>query len=200
MSFGGLNRFDHLLHPGLLDLYRRAGFRYFYCAIEQFDDASLSHMNKAQDTKRIRTAMNLLAEFGFMVGVSLLYGLPYETEQSINRTLDFTAEWVDQGTIRIVSESIFSFHPGTPAGNDTKIGFDRTPPNKGFPFDRFEEGQWEHHEHVTGNYLERILRLSEKQFGNVMVRNRHSWYANKGYVMSPARSLVSETGGYSSGF
>jgi len=86
MRFGCLNRFNHLLDHRLLEAYREAGFMYFYCAIEQFDDNALSLMGKAQDERRIRLAMELLGKHGFQVGVSLLYGLPYETLRSVNRS------------------------------------------------------------------------------------------------------------------
>lgn len=184
MVFGCLNRFNHLTNPGLVAAYRDAGFRYFYCAIEQFEDGALKLMGKGQDTELISRSMQVLHDHGMMLGVSLLYGLPYETRTSVLSTIDFTAEWVDAGLIRLVSESVLSYHPGTPAARNQRLCFDRSPPNQGYPFNQFEEGQWEHPPHVTADYLEWILRLSEARYGPVMVRNRHSWYAREGYVQT----------------
>ncbi len=183
MAFGCLNRFNHLKNERQLQAYREAGFVYFYCSIEQFDDKPLKLMNKAQDTRAIRESMSLLSEYGFMLGVSLLYGLAGEDESTIRSTLDFVQHWVAEGTVRLVSESVLSFHPGTPEGKSKAGSFSRTPPNRGFPFDRFEEGQWWHPRHVTASYLERILEESEDRFGAAMVRNRHSWYAKNGYIL-----------------
>ena len=181
--FGSLNRFNHLKNSELVNLYRKAGFNYLYCSIEQFDDMALQNMTKDQKVKQIESSIKLLKQHDFHLGVSLLYGLPYETEKSIRTTLDFTKQWVDTGTIILVSESVLSYHPGTPAGQGKNLEFNRTPPNQGYPFNRFEEGQWYHPEHVNQKYLETILKLSQDKFEKVMVRNRHSWYAQQGYTL-----------------
>ena len=182
MVFGCLNRFNHLTKPEVVRAYREAGFRYVYCAVEQFDDQSLRSVGKAQTTRTIQRAMEVLGENGIEVGVSLLYGLPGESKRSIGATLDFTAEWVSKGTIKLVSESVLSFHPGTPTATGRRVRFDCVPPNQGFPFDRFEEGQWYHPEHVTADHLDWILEESEERFGQALVRGRHSWYQTHGLV------------------
>jgi radical SAM superfamily enzyme YgiQ (UPF0313 family) len=183
LQFGCLNRFNHLQNKHLVEQYRNAGFVYFYCAIEQFDNVVLRRMNKCITTDTMRSAMVNLHDQGIALGVSLLYGLPYETEDSVKATLDFVAEWVDAGVIKLVSESVLSLHPGTLEGANLISGFDCTPPNPGFPYTRFEEGQWYHPRKVTAKYLEGIVELSERRFGHVLVRNRHSWYRKKGLVM-----------------
>jgi len=190
LTYGCLNRFDHLIEPDLVEVYHNAGFKYVYCAIEQFSDGALKQMKKGESTLQMQRAMELLADSGFQVGVSLLYGLEYETEKSIAATLDFVERWVQEGTIKLVSESVLSYHPGTPGGRGKAGRFDQIPPNRGFPFDRFEEGQWYHPAHVTPNYLEAILMSSEKRFGDVMVRNRHSWYARNDRTFSASRDGV----------
>lgn len=174
--FGSLNRFDHLTKPEIVKAYEKAGFEYVYCSVEQFDNPTLKEMGKCQKAEQIRSSIELLSERGFNIGVSLLFGFQYETQGSIKKTLDFAAEWVRKGTIKLVSESILSFHPGTPAGHKVKGGFNRTPPNSKYPFDQFEEGIWYHEPHVTPKYLKRILKMSEDRFKDQMVRNRHSWY------------------------
>lgn len=183
MRFGSLNRFNHLSNRSLVELYKRAGFDYLYCSIEQLDDAVLKQMSKGQKVSQIESSLKLLQETGIKVGVSLLYGLPYETELSLRKTLDFTKKWVDKGVIVLVSESVLSYHPGTPEGLGKDLEFNRTPPNIGHPFNRFEEGQWFHPNHVDRNYLENILKMSSERFGKQTVRNRHSWYASQGYTL-----------------
>jgi len=179
MVFGSLNRFNHMVDPKLVELYRQAGFAYVYCSIEQFDDATLKSMSKSMTTGQIVRGLEALSQNGIKVGVSLLYGFPYETKQSIRATLNFTKEWVDRGVIQLVSESALSFHPGTPEGRNQKLSFNRKPPHIGFPWNRFEEGQWYHPEHVTADYLEEIAAMSEERFSKVLVRNRHSWLKRK---------------------
>lgn len=182
--FGSLNRFNHLNNENSLENYRKAGFKYIYCSIEQLDNDALKNMNKKQKVNHIKQSLKLLNQYGFRIGVSLLYGLPYESDESITTTLDFTKQWVDNGTIILVSESVLSYHPGTPAGQTLRLSFNRTPPNAGHPFDKFEEGQWYHPKHVNQEYLDSILQQSQNMFENAMVRNRHSWYAEQGLLLN----------------
>jgi len=182
IKFGSLNRFNHLSNQKMIDRYASAGYVYAYCAIEQMDDSVLGGIGKAQDEKIIRKSMDLIRNNKLKLGTSLLFGLPNENETSIARTLDFTEEFVRDGTIKIVSQSALSYHPGTVLGEVVSGGFVRTPPNQGYPFDRFEEGQWYHPPHVTTQYLKKILDVSEQKFSPVLSRNRHSWYAQKGLV------------------
>ena len=182
MMFGSLNRFDMLGNKHILDLYWEAGFRYFYCSIEQFDDATLERMAKSQNVQQISESMHLISRRGFTLGVSLLYGFPWETENSINKTIDFTHEWITNGPINLVSESVLSYHPGTPLARNMNLDFNRTPPHQGFPFDRFEEGQWYHPQHVTADRLEKIYCLSFSKFREYLVRERHSWVERQGLL------------------
>lgn len=194
MRFGCLNRFNHLTDPRLLEAYREAGFEYFYCSIEQFEDTALTALRKDQSTSAITTAMTRLHGFGFRLGVSLLYGLPTESEESIRATLDFVGKWVDMGTIELVSQSVLTVHPGTPLGRGSAGTFNRRAPNRGYPFDRFEEGQWDHLPHVTADYLERVDDAAERIFGRALVRHRHSWSARRGLLRNscPAARAVRE--------
>jgi radical SAM superfamily enzyme YgiQ (UPF0313 family) len=180
MKFGCLNRFDHLLSGRIVQAYADAGFDYVYCSIEQFDDIASNKMSKRQQKTIIEKSMEQLNQQSLRVGVSLLCGLPFETKDSIQNTLDFTQKWVQDGTVVVVSESALSYHPGTPIGNGSFFNFNRTPPNIGYPFNEFEEGQWYHPKHVTAQYLDNILRMSEDGFKDVMVRHRHSWHAEHG--------------------
>ncbi len=171
MLYGCLNRFDRLTQPGVLELYRRAGFRYFYCAVEQFEDSMLKRIDKAENTQRMLAGMALLHDMDFIVGVSLLYRMPFETEGSIRQTLEFVERWVNEGTIKLVSQSILTFRPATPFGCNLKEGFDRVPPNRGYPLDRFEEGQWYHLEPAGAPGLDWILKEAEQRFKSVLVRS-----------------------------
>jgi len=184
MKFGCLNRFNHLQTSRSIQPYVEAGFDYVYCAIEQFDDSALREMSKGQQKSQIAKSMKQLDQHGLKVGVSLLYGFPFETDDSIRATLDYTQKWVQNGTIVLVSESALSYHPGTPTGKGQSLNFVRTPPNIGHPFNRFEEGQWYHPKHVTAPYLDNILEMSEARFKEVMVRHRHSWHADQGYLLN----------------
>jgi|GEM_PF-3366646 len=180
LAFGCLNRFNLLTNPKIVEAYVRAGFRYVYCSIEQFDETALKAMNKGQKIRHIEESLKLLEQNGIAVGTSLLYGLANEKKESVEASLDFVQKWVGRGVIKLVSESILSFHPGTPEGKEVRGGFNRTPPNLGWPFNAFEEGQWYHHKHVTKDYLAGILEKSEQRFKHAMVRHRHSWHAEHG--------------------
>lgn len=175
MKFGCLNRFNHLMIPRVVEKYRDAGFSYMACSIEQFDDAALRDLQKGQKMHHIERGLESLANSDIGIGVFQLYGLPSETEGSIRATMDFTRRWVECGVVKMVSEAVLSYHPGTPDGLNRQCEFNRKPPHIGYPWNRFEEGQWYHPPHVTEDYLENIIGISNAAFAGSMHRNGHSW-------------------------
>lgn len=179
MQYGSLNRFDKLVERRYVSDLVKAGFVYQYCAIEQLDDDVLKVSAKGQGVEDIRRAANLLRDAGVSLGVSLLFGLPRETRDTILATLDFVAELANDGFLSCVSTSMFSFHPNTPqtlnsaegrALHDT-IRFDQAPPNMGTPWSDFEEGQWWHRPAVTADWAAWIAEEAKARVGNYLVRS-----------------------------
>jgi len=179
LRYGSLNRFDKLQDSADVRLLADAGFVYQYCSIEQLDDTVLRGVGKGQAVAQIRQSATLLDDHGISLGVSLLFGLPHETEESVLATLDFVAVLASRGLLSCVSMSLFAFHPNTPAtllGRDgrkvhQRIRFDCPPPNMGSPWSAFEEGQWWHREEVTPEWVEWILQAAEERVAPLLVRN-----------------------------
>lgn len=179
LQFAGLNRFDKLLDLKLVEKMRDSGWVYQYCAIEHLDDNVLKLSNKRQGIKQMLQAIYNLERTGMSLGISLLFGLEGETNDSIKRTLDFVAEKVATGLISCVSMSLLSYHPNTPLTLNTKEGtdiqkkmkFDSDPPFNGQPWTSFEEGRWFHPTNLT---LEKVIFIKEyanEVMGRTLARN-----------------------------
>lgn len=183
LSFGCLNRFNLLTEYFEVEKYRKAGFVYFYCSIEQYDDDMFMMMNKNMSKKDISKSLHVLKALNITIGVSVLYGLMGEKRKTLESTREFIRYWVDEGVIILVSESIYSYHPGSIYSKKERYLYDRVPPNNEYPFNRFEEGQWYHLDFVDKEYVESLIKDSEKIYGDVLVRNRHSWYRMNNLVL-----------------
>jgi len=179
LQYGSLNRFDVLSNPRFVEKLAEAGFVYQYCAIEQFDSTVLKQNAKGQDLDAIQRGVANLTAAGIQLGTSLLFGLRGETKDSINTTLDFVAALNKLGILSCVSMSLYSYHPNTPLTLGTKEGrathgllrYDCEPPNKGEPWNSFEEGQWFHPSWLTEERVNAIRLLAEERIGSKLVRN-----------------------------
>ncbi len=179
LQYGSLNRFDALTNPHFVEKLAASGFIYQYCAIEQFDSAILKQNAKGQGLDAIRRGVANLAANGIQLGTSLLFGLRGENEGSINTTLDFVGAVDKLGILSCVSMSLYSFHPNTPLTLGTKEGkemhsllrYNQEPPNRGDPWNFFEEGQWFHPPWLTLERVEYIRRQAQDKIGLKLVRN-----------------------------
>jgi len=113
LQFGGLTRFDKLQDSQQVRKLAESGFVYFYCAVEQYDDLSLKKMGKQMRILQIERALDNLKENEIHLGVSILFGFPFETKKSIEDTLTFVARKCKEGYIDYVSMSLLTFHPKT---------------------------------------------------------------------------------------
>lgn len=187
LQYASLNRFDTLQDPLLVQKLAESGFVYQYCSIEQFDRHVLKNNGKGQSIEAIRRGVKNLADNGIQLGVSLLFGLQGETEDSVNTTLDFVAEIDKLGILSCVSLSLYSYHPNTPLTLGKKEGksvhpllsFNREPPNQGYPWNCFEEGQWFHPPWLSVKWVEYILSVAEERIGHKLVRNMEK----DGYIL-----------------
>lgn len=179
LQYGSLNRFDALTDPRFVEKLAESGFVYQYCAIEQFDSVVLKQNAKGQGLEAIRRGVANLTANGIQIGTSLLFGLRGETEDSINTTLDFVAALDKLSSLSCVSMSLYSYHPNTPLTLGTKEGklmhsllhFDQEPPNKGKPWNLFEEGQWFHPSWLTVERVAYIYQQAQALVRSKLVRN-----------------------------
>lgn len=126
-------------------------------------------------TEQIDLGVRNCRDAGVRLGVSLLFGLPYEPPDSVPSTLDYATRLRDKELVEYVSMSLYSYHPRTPLGQVqrqvlTGFDFNHEPPNLRPPYTGFEEGSWYHAEHVTDGYVESIRRRAIAGFGDRLVR------------------------------
>lgn len=179
LEYAGLNRFDKLQNSKEVELMRKAGWVYQYCSIEHLSEDVLTLSNKGQGINEIEIGIKNLKNVDMKLGVSLLFGLKGETQDSIRKTLEFVKTHVDSGLITCVSMSLLSFHPNTPQTLFAQEGvelhqtirFDQGAPHKGYPWNSFEEGRWFHPNWVTEEKVQFIADLADSLLGSVLVRN-----------------------------
>jgi radical SAM superfamily enzyme YgiQ (UPF0313 family) len=175
LEVGALTRFDQIQDSRELARMRDLGLVYLYASVEQYSDVSLDLMNKKLGTEHIDLGVHNCKEAGVELGVSLLFGLPYETPDSVSSTLDYATRLHEEGLVEYVSMSLYSYHPRTPLGQMqrhvlTAFDFNHEPPHLRHPYTGFEEGSWYHPEHVTDGYVESIHRRAHAGFGGRLVR------------------------------
>ncbi len=83
-----------------------------FIGAESGDDRILALANKGIKTDQTRRAIEFLAEIGINVVVSFVFGLPGETSQSIQKTVDFARELYRYGNI-VETSSILLPIPGS---------------------------------------------------------------------------------------
>lgn len=175
LEVGALTRFDQIQDLETLRYMRRLGLVYLYASVEQYSDDSLDLMHKRQHVEEIDRGVRNCELAGVRLGVSLLFGLPYETRTGVSSTLDYAARLRDKDQVEYISMSMFSYHPKTPLGQMRRdrlksFDFNHHPPNLHYPFTGFEEGSWYHAEHVSNEYAAALLDDARERFGDRLVR------------------------------
>lgn len=174
--WGWLTRFDHLQDINHVRFLSENWCTYLYCAIEQFDNTVLKKVQKWFWTAVIERGIDNLKECNIELGVSLLFGVPWESRESIDNTLDFVEEMVRQWKISYVSMSLFAYHPNIKITRKENKLWDlhyniTTTPNQWYPWNCFEEWQQHHASFVTSEYAEYIIKEAYARLPNVLVRN-----------------------------
>jgi anaerobic magnesium-protoporphyrin IX monomethyl ester cyclase len=75
-----------------LKLMKKSGLTSVFIGVESGDDAMLASIQKGTTVAMIRTALAMLDEVGIKVYCGFILGLPGETPESMQRTLDFSRE------------------------------------------------------------------------------------------------------------
>lgn len=191
IRWGCLNRFDKVEDKELIKCMAQAGLDYMYLGLELMDDESLREMSKVKNrgkpsdlkiTDIIRNALETLKDNNVRVGVSILFGLPYASEDVEKETIKFVGRMVNEKKIRLVSLSLFNYHEASLLSQTRRqvIGLDyfnvedeMDKQNKP-PWNCFEEGGWFHASNrlVDEEYLARLLWEVDRNIGvkDVLVR------------------------------
>ncbi len=83
-----INTFD----DALLKQFEESGCVYVFFGVESPDDEVLKYIKKGQNRKMIDKGIEIVSKGSIPTLYSLLIGLPGETEEQMNRTLDFADE------------------------------------------------------------------------------------------------------------
>ncbi|UCF87138.1 MAG: B12-binding domain-containing radical SAM protein [Nitrospiraceae bacterium] len=82
----------NLFTPERLRLFKDGGCVYLFFGIESPDDEVLKYIRKGQNRRMIDEGIRLVSQGGIKTLYSLMIGLPNETEEQLQRTLDFADE------------------------------------------------------------------------------------------------------------
>lgn len=175
LEWGCLTRFDSI-NPDVLRVMKEAGCTYCYFGLEQYDTATLRNIGKATSESTILTALREMEKAEIRVGVSLLFGIG-ESWEVAQKTLSFVREWVERGTIAVVSISANCYHPNSAMTRRDKvmgrIDYGGEPPHAGHPWNCFEEGMWFHPDSFTEDYAWQVVKLVRASLNpTVLVRQK----------------------------
>jgi len=119
LEWGCLTRSDAIKDPEIVKAMAEAGCRYVDLGVESFDQKVLDYIHKDMTVEDNIRAINLLRQYGITPKVNILFGAsPYETEESIRRTVE-TAKKLD---LDYISFGVVIPHPQTEYYKDIKAG------------------------------------------------------------------------------
>lgn len=93
----------------LMDKMRRAGIEWVFMGFESGKDLILKNINKQQTVEQIKKAVDIVHDGGIHVGGNYVYGLPGETFESMQETLDLAKEL----NTEYANHFIIMAYPGT---------------------------------------------------------------------------------------
>jgi radical SAM superfamily enzyme YgiQ (UPF0313 family) len=96
----------------VLQLMRKAGCVFINYGIESFDDAMLKVMNKALNTRQIVKGIEATLEAGISPGYNIIFGNIGETEEVLNKGVDFLLKYDDASQMRTIRP--VTPYPGSP--------------------------------------------------------------------------------------
>jgi selenocysteine lyase/cysteine desulfurase/radical SAM superfamily enzyme YgiQ (UPF0313 family) len=177
MEWGCQTRLDQI-DAETLEQMKEAGCTYIFTGLESASDEMLRAMVKDEGRRHIERAFDAINKVGIRVGVSLIFGVAdlrsgttRETKQTISETLDFIERQTKEGNIVLVSPNIATYYPDTrmTETSGSLVDFHDPVPNRGYPWNRFEEGEGHHPRGVTSELAAFIIEESIKRFGEYLV-------------------------------
>jgi radical SAM superfamily enzyme YgiQ (UPF0313 family) len=83
---------DYKFADGELEMFRAAGFRWFALGIESGSEAVRDDADKHMSTDGIKTVVHKIEKAGIHVGANYIFGLPGETQETMETTLALAQE------------------------------------------------------------------------------------------------------------
>jgi len=197
LLWGAPTRLDELA-PHLLPELARSGLRYVYFGLETPHPHLLQILKKPADLAAVRAALAACETIGVQCDISLFFGAPGESEETIDATLEWMQDTLPKGNAFF---SLAAYWPGTPCAERQGLGPECWEPD----FDRGEAERrgavWypetavsieRFYSNSTGTYhpafmsLERALAIKERIIRSGF-RSRFSSYSrNAAHGEAPA--------------
>lgn len=105
------------LDEGLIAKMRQAGCIRLILGMETASPGLLGRTNKDITIRELEAALRLLSKYGIWSGVEIICGLPHETEEDVNTTIDFLVrnkEYIDMAYLAVFDlrdGSLMQAHP-----------------------------------------------------------------------------------------
>ena len=75
----------------MFDLMRAANFQVLIIAIESADQQVINQLKKGLDLDKVRKTVDMVVNKGFRVGLFFMMGLPFDTVESLQKSVEFAA-------------------------------------------------------------------------------------------------------------
>lgn len=181
LEWGCQTRVDQVDVPTLRDM-KEAGCSYVYFGVESSSAEMLREMHKGlpsgSERACLQRAFDAVNEVGIRVGVSLIFGVAHggadttrETRETVIDTLQFVRDQARFGNLVCASLNLATYYPGTRmtsmSGED--IDFSQPIRHRGYPWNRYEEGEGHHPGGVDDDLAEFIVRSATELLGEYLV-------------------------------
>ena len=172
-----LNKPENLIKEAyrILKIMKEAGCHSICYGIESADETILKNIQKFIDLNKAREIIKLTKEVGIEVRISLMFGNPGETEETMEKTIQFALETDPD----VVLFNIATAYPGTEMYTEAK--------SKGYLIER----EWE--EYDLANYTLQLPNLSEEKIKEYYNKAYRRFYLRPSYLLrrlSKIRSFI----------
>jgi radical SAM superfamily enzyme YgiQ (UPF0313 family)/selenocysteine lyase/cysteine desulfurase len=182
LEWGCQTRVDQVKLAELREM-KYAGCSYIYLGVESSSAEMLRQMNKhvlptGQERTTLGDAFNAINDVRMRVGVSLIFGVASpnhretaETRDTIIETLEFIRCQTEFGNIALVSLNLATYYPATRMTRESGQHLDFMQPirHRGYPWNRYEEGEGQHPEGVDREMAEFIIREAISRLGEYLM-------------------------------
>lgn len=165
----------NLIDKELLNIMKKAGCHSICYGIESADETILKNIQKFIDLNKAREVIKLTKEVGIEVRISLMFGNPGETEETMEKTINFALETDPD----VVLFNIATAYPGTEMYTDAKA--------KGYLIER----SWE--EYDLANYTLQLQNLSEEKIKEYYKKAYRRFYFRPSYILKRLSKIRSFT-------
>ncbi|MHB1096424.1 MAG: aminotransferase class V-fold PLP-dependent enzyme [Gemmatimonadaceae bacterium] len=181
LEWGCQTRVDQVDIPTLRGM-KEAGCSYVYFGVESSSAEMLREMHKGlpagSERACLQRAFDAVNEVGVRVGVSLIFGVAHggvdttrETKETVLETLRFVRDQAQFGNLVCASLNLATYYPGTRMTSESGEDFDFSQPirHRGYPWNRYEEGEGHHPGGVDYDLADFIVRSATELLGEYLM-------------------------------